>query len=84
MNTAAVVILICAVGIMNIVSLIIGVKVGLKAGKGEAIELPEINPVKAFSEYKDSKEYEAERKRNEIMLENINNYDGTALGQKDL
>lgn len=84
MNTVAIVILICTVGIMNIVSLIIGVKVGLKAGKGESIDLPNINPVAVFSEMKESKEYEAERKKTEIMLENIDVYDGTGLGQKDL
>ena len=84
MNTTAIVILICVIGIMNIASLIIGVNVGLKAGKGESIDLPNINPVKVFSEIKESKETEAERRMNEIMLENINNYDGTGLGQKDL
>lgn len=84
MNMAAIVILICTVGIMNIISLLIGVNVGQKAGKGEDIQLPKINPVKILSEYKESREYEAERKKTEIMLENIDNYDGTDFGQKDL
>ncbi len=76
--------LVCTVGIMNIVSLIIGVKVGQKTSKGEEIKLPDINPVKVISDIKESKEYEAERQRYETMLENIDNYDGTDLGQKDL
>lgn len=84
MNTTAIVVLICIIGIMNIASLIIGVNVGLKAGKGEALELPNINPVNLASEIKESKEAEAERRKTEIMLENIDNYDGTELGQKDL
>lgn len=84
MNTWAIVILICTVGITNVISLIIGVKVGQKAYKGEEIKLPEINPGKVISGIKESKEYEAERRKTEIMLENIDNYDGTELGQKDL
>lgn len=89
MNTWAIVILICTVGITNVISLIIGVKVGQKVGRNEEIKLPEIklpeiNSAKFFSETEESKKAEVERKNMEIMLENIDIYDGTDLGQKDL
>ncbi len=68
--------------ILNIVCLFVGIWVGQKVNRGEEIKLQ--NPIKMINEYKDSKEREKEQKEISIMLENIDNYNGTGLGQKDI
>ena len=80
------IILVLSIGIMNILCFFIGAKVGQKVVKGEDIKLP--NPIKAIEETKDTwefkKEQEEENERLKIQLENIDNYNGTPLGQKDI
>lgn len=80
------IILLTSIGIMNILCFFIGAKVGQKVVKGEDIKLPD--PIKAIEETKDTwefkKEQEEENERLKIQLENINNYNGTPLGQKDI
>lgn len=70
---------------LNMFSFVMGAKIGQKTIKGETIETPKIpNPVKAIEEYKESKEYKEKQERFNNMMDNINNYDGTGLGQKDI
>lgn len=80
------IILVLSIGIMNILCFFIGAKVGQKVVKGEDIKLP--NPIKAIEETKETwelkKEQEEENERLKIQLENIDNYNGTPLGQKDI
>lgn len=82
------IILILAVGALNIACFFIGAKVGQRVTKGENIELPSLNPVKAIKEHNEKKqaEKEAEREQERIrtIMENIENYDGTPNGQKDV
>lgn len=66
----------------NIACLIVGTKVGQKAYRGEDIRLP--NPVEKAQAYKDSQEYRKEQAAVETMLHNIDVYDGTGIGQKDI
>lgn len=66
----------------NIACLIVGAKVGQKAYRGEDIRLP--NPVEKVQAFKDSQEYRKEQAATETMLHNIDVYDGTGLGQKDI
>lgn len=65
-----------------IVCLIIGVNVGMKASHGEEIKLP--NPVEKAQSFKDTQEYKKQQDAVETMLYNIDVYDGTGLGQKDI
>ena len=65
-----------------IACLIIGVGVGMKASRGEEIKLP--NPVQKVQEFKDTREYRKQQDAVETMLYNIDVYDGTGLGQKDI
>lgn len=65
-----------------IVCLIIGVDVGMKASRGEEIKLP--NPVEKAQSFKDTQEYRKQQDAVETMLYNIDVYDGTGLGQKDI
>ena len=66
----------------NIACLIVGTKVGQKAYRGEEIRLP--NPVEKAQSFKDSQEYRKEQEALDTMLHNIDVYDGTGLGQKDI
>ena len=81
------VLIVLAVGTLNIVCFFIGVK----AGKREEIKAPEVkdlNPIKKIQEIQikkeEAKEAELERQKIETILENIDNYNGTAEGQKDV
>lgn len=68
----------------NIFCFIIGARVGQKAGKGEPIELPKVNPVQAVRESSERREARMEQERIDTILRNIENYDGTGAGQEDV
>jgi hypothetical protein len=81
------VLLVLATGTLCIVCFFIGVK----AGKKEKIKAPEVkdlNPIKKIQEIQikkeETKEAELEKKKIETILENIDSYNGTAEGQKDV
>ena len=76
--------LILAVGTLNIVCFLFGAKVGQKVSKDEPIELPSLNPMKAYRELQDKREAEREQDRLDTILHNIEAYDGTSAGQKDV
>ena len=75
---------ILVVGTLNIVCFFIGAKVGQTVGKGEKIEVPTINPIKAYNEHMERKEQEKEQEKIETILHNVEVYDGTSNGQKDV
>ena len=83
MTTLEVIILILGIGIMNILCFLIGAKTGQKVVKGEDVTLPTINPVQAINNYQEDRRQKKEEENFNINLENIENYDGTGLGQKD-
>lgn len=79
-------ILLCTVfGVFILLSFVIGVRIGQKVSNDEPIRL---NPVRAIDEYKEEKEVKRQIKESEsklnVMLDNIDSYDGTGLGQKDI
>jgi hypothetical protein len=78
-----IIILILGVGIMNVLCFLIGAKTGQKVVKGEEVTLPTINPVKAIETYQEDRRQKKEEENFNINLENIENYDGTGIGQKD-
>ena len=72
-------------GALCIVSFFIGAKVGQTVSKGEEIKTPEIkSPMKLFEEHQDRKEAEKEKNKVDIILQNIERYDGTGNGQEDV
>ena len=78
------IILVLLMGGMNLLAFLIGARTAQKAHKGEEIKLPSINPIDMFEKHEEQRMIEqAEYERN-LMLENINNYNGTGLGQKDI
>ena len=72
------------IGAMCIVCFYVGAKVGQSVSKGEDIQTPTINPLKAYREHEQRKEAEKEQNRMETIMQNIEAYDGTGEGQKDV
>lgn len=68
----------------NIVCIIIGARVSQKAQKNEEIKLPALDPLQAYRDHQAQKEAEKQQSRTEIIMQNIENYDGTDFRQKDV
>lgn len=82
------VILIIAVGLMNILCLFFGVWIGQKTVKGERVEikssLEALNPVKLYRDSQEKRAAAKEQDKLNTILDNIENYNGTSIGQKDV
>ena len=72
------------VSTLNVVCFLFGAKVGMSVVKGEPIELPSINPIKAYREREDKKQAEREQDKLATIMQNIEAYDGTGANQKDV
>lgn len=75
-------------GTLNVVCFLIGVKVGQSVTKGEPVELPKINPIETYREHRAEEESKRESKllqeQMETIAHNIDIYDGTSNGQRDI
>lgn len=83
------IIILCALfGVFILLSFTIGLSFGCKLRNNENIEVPDLNPVKRISKSREEKQIKKERDLQEeilkVSLENIENYDGTEYGQKDI
>ena len=78
------ILLVLTVGAMCIGCFIVGAKVGQTVAKGETIETPTVNPLKAIREHDAKKEAKIEQDRIEKIMQNIERYDGTSNGQIDV
>lgn len=78
------ILLLFLVGCFILVSYTLGLKNGQKLKNNEEIKLPEINPVKVIKNEIENYEEKKKQEINEINMFNIDNYDGTGLGQKDI
>lgn len=83
-NIIAIIITILLVSTLNVVCFFIGARVGQKVVKGEPIELPTIDPMKAIREHQDRRQAEKEADKLETIMQNIEAYDGTGMGQRDV
>ncbi len=77
------VLLVLAIGFVCMACFLMGAKVGQAVSKGEKVELP-INPLNAAKERQTKQEAEFEQNRLNTILHNIDRYDGTSDGQKDV
>ena len=68
----------------NIACFVIGAKVGQKVKKDEPIELPSVDPFKAYREHEERKKARAEQDKYDAILHNVEVYDGTSNGQKEV
>lgn len=78
------ILLLLVAGAINILCFMIGAKVGQTVQKGEKIEMPSVNPFKAEQERQNKKQAEREQEKLDVILRNIEGYDGTARGQEDV
>lgn len=76
--------LILAIGFINALCFVLGAKVGQKVVRGESIETPLKSPLEGLREAKSNFEYRKEQERLQTISDNIDNYDGTGIGQKDI
>jgi hypothetical protein len=72
------------VGALNIACFFIGAKVGQTVVKGETIETPKIDLSQKIQAHREKKQAEREKKRIDIILANIDAYDGTSKGQQEV
>ena len=75
---------ILALGYICLACFVTGAKLGQKVVKGEEIETPSINPLKAYREREAKRVAKEEQDRIETIMQNIESYDGTSNGQKDV
>ena len=72
-------------GFINLLSFVIGAKIGMSIANKKEITL---NPVKAIQEHREEriehKEADLKDKQLKTMLKNIDNYDGTEFGQEEI
>jgi hypothetical protein len=78
------VVMILAIGFVCMACFLMGAKVGKAVAKNEKVEMPTLNPVKAIREHQEKKEAEFAQNKFDAIMENIDNYDGTGYGQKDV
>lgn len=71
--------------VINLITLLIGVKIGMSVANKKEITL---NPIKAIQEHKEErieqKEATLKDKQLKTMLKNIDNYNGTEFGQEEI
>ncbi len=72
------------IGTLNIVCFFIGAKIGQKVVKGEEIKAPEITIPSPVRDYRKKKQAEYEQDKLDTILNNIEKYNGTSVGQKDV
>lgn len=82
-------ILFCSIfGLIIMASYTLGLRNGQKLSKKEEITMPDVNPVSIVNKQIEKHEIKHEIKKEQellnIMMDNIDNYDGTGTGQKEL
>lgn len=78
-------IILCTIfGVFILLAYSLGLKNGQKISKNEEVIVPNVNPVKVVTEEIEKHEEKKKQEREEIIDYNIDNYDGTGLGQKDV
>ena len=71
-------------GIFIILAYTLRLKNGQKLKNNEEIKIPEINPVKIVRNEIETFEQKKKQDAYDTMMANIDNYDGTGIGQKDI
>ena len=71
-------------GVFIILAYTLGLKNGQKLKNNEEIKMPEINPIKIVRSEIDAFEQRKKQDVYDTIMANIDNYDGTGLGQKDI
>ena len=75
---------ILTLGFICLSCFLMGAKVGQTVSKGEDIELPSVNPMDAYRKHEAKKEAQKEHDRLDTIMRNIESYDGTSTGQREV
>ena len=78
------VLLLAVMGVVNILCFVVGARVGQKVSKDEEIKLPTVNPVELVREHDKKVKAQVEQDRIETIMRNIEMYDGTSNGQREV
>lgn len=78
------IILAAVVGMLCIGSFFVGALVGQTVSNGEKIKTPEITMPTPIKDYRKKKQAEAEQNKIDTIMQNIEAYNGTSAGQKDV
>ena len=78
------VLLLLVMAMANIVCFMVGAKVGQTVSKGEEVKLPTLNPMEIYKTHKENKVAEAEQDKIDTVMQNLEAYNGTEAGQKDI
>lgn len=71
-------------GLTNIACFVVGAKVGQAVKNGDRVEMPLPNPMEAIRSAQDRIEAQREQDRLDVIMRNIDSYDGTGNGQQDV
>jgi uroporphyrinogen-III decarboxylase len=79
------ILLIAVIGTLNMACFFLGAKVGNTVANGKEIETPTIkSPLETYREHQDKKKAKEEQNKLEVIMQNIERYDGTANHQTDV
>lgn len=71
-------------GAVNIFCFVIGAKVGQTVSKGETVVMPTVNPMEMVRQHKAKQKAVEELDKLDAIMRNIESYDGTSNGQRDV
>ena len=71
-------------GVVNVLCFVVGARVGQKVSKDEEIKLPSLNPVEVVKGHREKSKAQAEQERIETIMQNIETYNGTSAGQREV
>ena len=71
-------------GAVNIFCFLLGAKVGQTVSKGETVVMPTANPLEMVRQHRAKQKAVEELDKLDTIMRNIETYDGTSNGQKDV
>lgn len=77
-------IILLIVSISNIICFFLGAKIGQRVVNNQPVRIINKSPIELIREKQDSKELKKQQEIDDVIKHNIDVYDGTALGQKDI
>lgn len=77
-------IILLIVSISNIICFFLGSKIGQRVVNNQPVRIIDKSPIESIREKQDSKELKKQQEIDDVIKHNIDVYDGTSLGQKDI
>lgn len=77
-------IILLIVSISNVICFFLGAKIGQRVVNNQPVRIIDKSPIESIREKQDSKELKKQQEIDDVIKHNIDVYDGTSLGQKDI